>query len=363
VIFLKAQHANMEGISPARRKTQSMEIPTLDKFPRDVLASTDIQRAFIISRLIVAAERLQVFRALHGKRMQGSSIGRALKIHRFYRDAFLNSLVSLGLLRKAGDLYWNTHLAEKYFIEERSIYWTRQYSRECVQAYEALAVLEKTLVSGRSYASIKGLKKPRYTDAMKRDPRLALDFTQMLFHFHRDDAEALAKYLDLSKYRAVLDVGGGSGVMSIALARANPHLQACVLDLAAVCKIASGNIRRAGLSKRIRTLPGDFRHGLPAGYDVVLLCDIGPVSKQLLRRVYRSLAPGGLIVAADRYLSNDGTKPLDRLVAHFVGASFGLATRSGVVTVMRSCGFQAVKASNEYRDLWFITGAKPRDRG
>jgi hypothetical protein len=37
---------------------------------------------------------------------------------------------------------------------------------------------------------------------MKRDRRQAEDFTQMLFHFHRDDAEALAKYLDLSKHRA-----------------------------------------------------------------------------------------------------------------------------------------------------------------
>jgi predicted O-methyltransferase YrrM len=336
-----------------------MEMPTLDKFPREVLANIDIQRAFIISRLIVAAERLQVFRMLHGKRMKATSIGRALKIHSFYREPFLNSLVSLGLLHKAGDTYWNTRFAEKYFINERSIYWTRQYSKECVQAYEVLTVLEKALASGRSYASIRGLKKPSYTEVMKRDRRVAEDFTQMLFHFHRDDAEALAQYLDLSKHRAVLDVGGGSGVMSIALARKNPRLHACILDLAAVCKIAAGNIRRAGLSRRIRTLPGDIRHGLPAGYDVILLCDIGSVWKQLLRSANKSLPAGGLVVAVDRYLSDDGTKPLDRLVAHFVGSSFGLATRSDVVAAMRSCGFQGVKASNVSRDLWFITGIKP----
>ena len=78
-----------------------MELLTLDKFPRKVLAGIDIQRAFIVSRLIVAAERLHVFRALHGKRMTAESIGRALKIHPAYRDAFLNALVSLGLLHKA----------------------------------------------------------------------------------------------------------------------------------------------------------------------------------------------------------------------------------------------------------------------
>jgi len=52
-----------------------MERPTLDKFPQRVLAQIDIQTAFIVSRLIVAAERLEVFRALHGKRLTADAIG------------------------------------------------------------------------------------------------------------------------------------------------------------------------------------------------------------------------------------------------------------------------------------------------
>jgi len=343
-----------------RWKSRSMELPTLDKFPATVLAEIDIQRAFVISRLIIAAERLQLFRLLHGKPRTAASLGRALKIHSFFRDAFLNSLVALGLLYKAGDTYGNTPFAEKYFIEERSIYWTRQYSKECVQAYEALTVLERALESGRTYASIKALKRPSYTEVMKRDRRQAEDFTQMLFHFHQGDAEALARYLDLSKRRAVLDVGGGSGVMSIALAKKNPSLCACVLDLASVCAFAAENIRRAGLSRRVRTQPGDIRHRLPVGYDVILICDIGPVSKQLLRSAFQSLPAGGLLVLVDRYLSDDGTRPLDRLVSRFVGSSFGQATRSDMVAALESCGFQALKARKVYRDVWFITGSKPR---
>ncbi len=336
-----------------------MQLPTLDKFPKRVLAAIDIETAFIVSRLIVAAERLQVFRTLQGKRMKAAAIGRTLKIHKSYRDPFLNSLVSLGLLHKAGDTYWNTRFAEKYFIDERSIYWTRQYSKECVEAYKALAFLEKTLALGRETHAVKGLKKARYVQEMARDRRQAEDFTQMLFHFHQEDAEALAKHLNLSQHRAVLDVGGGSGVMSIALARKNPRLRACVLDLATVCSIAARNIRRAGLTKRVDTLPGDIRRRLPTGYDVIMFCDIGSLSKELLRNAYKSLPPGGLVVAVDRYLSDDGTKPLDRLVAQFVSSSFGQATRSDMVGVVQSCGFRAVEASNVYRDLWVITGSKP----
>jgi predicted O-methyltransferase YrrM len=335
-----------------------MEKPTLDKFPKQVLAGIDIQTAFILSRLIIATERLQVFRKLHGKRMTADAIGRRLKIHRFYLLPFLNCLVSLGLLRKANARYWNTPFAEKYFIAERSVYWTRQYSAECAQRYEALTGLEKTLASGKRRHQTKRLKPRNYLERMRRDQREAEDFTQMLFYLHQGDAEALASYLDLSDHRAVLDVGGGSGVMSIALANKNPHLRACILDIAPVCQIAARNVKRAGLSRRIRTRAGDIRQTLPAGYDVIIFCDVGAVSAQLLRNAYQRLPANGLLVLADRYLADDGTKPLERLAAHFVGSSFGLATRRDMVQAVKSCGFQAVKARKIYEDVWFITGVK-----
>lgn len=61
----------------------------------------------------------------------------------------------------------------------------------------------------------------------------------------------------------------------------------------------------------------------------------------------------------DRYLSTDGTQPLARLVAQFVGSSFPLATWADIVDALKSCGFRLVKARNVYRDVWFITGTKP----
>ncbi len=336
-----------------------MHEPTLEKFPKKVLAQISIERSFIVSRLVIAAERLQVFRLLAGKRMSADGIRRALKVDHRYVPVLLDSLVSLGLLRRAGDVYVNTPLAQKYFIDKRSIYWTRQYSKECVQAYDALTVLEKALSSGKSCKSIKGLDKCSYLEAMQRDRRQAEDFTQMLFHFHRDDAEALANYLDLSRHRAVLDVGGGSGVMSIALARKNQHLLACILDIAPVCEIAAANIRRARLSRRVSATAGDIRHRLPAGHDVILLCDIGAVSRQLLANAYKALPARGLFVLVDRYLSKDRTQPLDRLVSEFIGSAFPQATWVEIVEAVKSCGFTKVGARKIYRDVWCITGIKP----
>ena len=337
-----------------------MEKPTLDKFPREVLARIDIQKAFTVSRLVVAAERLQLFRLLHGKQMTAPAIGRALKIHDYYLEPFLNAFVGLRLLDKVKDQYGNTPFTEKYFIDERSIYWTREYSNECVDSFDALTVLEEALATGKRYRTLKRARRPLYTEAMTRDRKQAENFTQMLFHLHQPDAEALAEYLDLSQHRSLLDVGGGSGVMTIALAKKNPHLRATILDIAAVCRVTAGNIRRAGLARRVNTLPGNIHDNLPEGYDVIMMCDIGPVSQQLLRNACKSLAEGGLVVLVDKFLSEDRTQPLERVVEHFGGSSFGLASWKDMVAALKSCGLRPVKAVKRYRDVWFITGVKPK---
>ena len=343
--------------APTALLLSAMELPTLDKFPPSALAQIDIQKAFIISRLVVAAERLQVFRVLHGKRLSAEALRRALQVHPVYAAPFLNSLVGLGLLHQRNGVYRNTPFAEKYFIRERSIYWTRQFSAECAAAYDRLADLERTLKAGRNRQAANGNK--TYVERMKRDRREAEDFTQMLFQLHKGDAKALAKHLDLTGRRAVLDVGGGSGVMSIALAKANPRLQACILDIGPVCEIASRNAKRAGLESRVRTQSGDLLKPLPTGYDVVMFCDIGAVTARHLRQAFKALPPGGFLVLVDRYFSNDGTRPLDRLVAHFTGSSFGLATRREMVEAVKAAGFRSVRSRNIHQDVWCITGVKP----
>ena len=71
---------------------------TLDKLPKRALARIDLQAAFMISRCVVAAERLQVFRKLHGKKLSARAIGRKIGVRGWRVEAFLAALVSIGLL-------------------------------------------------------------------------------------------------------------------------------------------------------------------------------------------------------------------------------------------------------------------------
>jgi SAM-dependent methyltransferase len=335
-----------------------MEKLTLDKLPPDVLSQIDIERAFLVSRTIIACERLELFRSIEGKRLSAEEIGSLVKIHKRYLRILLDVLVSLGLLDKDGDVYWNTDLADCYFVRGRSIYWTRQFSKECAEDYLLLSVLERALRSGRRCRSILGLPESDYVESMKRNPALANDFTNMLYYFHEDDAAALAEYLPLSEYQTVLDAGGGSGVMSIALAKKNPHLRGCILDIAPVCRVAETKIREAGLSSRLTTLPGDINDPFPVGYDVIMFCDVGPVSAKMLRHAAEALPQRGMIVVVDRFLSCDRTRPLDRLTNQFAGSSFPLTTHVEMVDALKQAGFQNVIEHSGFRDVWFITGRR-----
>ncbi len=335
---------------------------TLDKLPKEVLAKIDLQTAFMISRCVVAAEKLQVFRKVHNQQLTAAAIGRKIGIRGWRAEAFLAALVSVGLLKKTGKLYRNSALADKYFVRKRSIFWTKLYSRECCREYQAFSVLEDMLTTERSFASILGIDSWDYIKEIKKNPEWAHDFTHMLYYHHLPDAKALAENLDLAAYHSVLDVGGGSGVMSIALVRKYKHLKACVLDLEPVIHVARKIIRRERLSRRIDTCVGDMTKHIPCGHDVVMFCDSELGGLDTLKMVYDSLPDGGLVVMVENFSSEDWTVPLYRLMWQLRSTSFWLTTKTQVVAMLRESGFKAVKSRRIHKDVWMVTGRKRATR-
>ena len=77
-----------------------MERLSLDKLPRKTLAKMDLDTAFMASRVMIAAERLQLFRKLNRKKLSAPKIRKAVGLSPQYLTLFLDALVSLGLLKK-----------------------------------------------------------------------------------------------------------------------------------------------------------------------------------------------------------------------------------------------------------------------
>src|SRR3954451_556010 len=163
-------------------------------------------------------------------------------------------------------------------------------------------------------------------------------------------APALARNYPLPGTKVLLDVGGGTGIYSIALVKANAGLRAIVWDRAEVLKVAAEFVEAAGVGDRVELRPGDmFADPVPAGCDAVLLSNIlhdwdVPECRALVRRGAQALPPAGRLLIHDVFLNDAMDGPLP--VALYSAALFS-------VTEGRAY------SGAEYRDMLAAAGLTP----
>jgi predicted O-methyltransferase YrrM len=166
----------------------------------------------------------------------------------------------------------------------------------------------------------------------------------------RNVAPALAKNFDLAGAKLLLDVGGGTGIYSIALLQRHPTLRATVFDRPEVLKVAAEFATEYGVADRLDLVPGDmFKDPLPKNADVTLLSNILhdwdiPECERLLHRCAESLRDNGRLVIHDVFLDDDLGGPLP--IALYSAALF---------TLTEGRAYSAA----EYRAMLTHAGLKP----
>jgi acetylserotonin N-methyltransferase len=147
--------------------------------------------------------------------------------------------------------------------------------------------------------------------ALYADPARLRRFTEFLDAFGIPQGQLIADLLDLSPYRCVLDVGGGSGSIAIQIGLKHRHLTGFVMDLAPVCAIAQERIERNGLADRFSAATADLFAGpYPAGADIIVLGSIlhdwnDPECRTILGHCFEALPDGGLLLVVEKVLNND----------------------------------------------------------
>ena len=177
----------------------------------------------------------------------------------------------------------------------------------------------------------------------------------------------LAERLNLGRYRRLLDLGAGSGVISAKLAERFPNLKATLLDLPEVCEVAEELRRSSPATKRLTTRPQSYLEPLPRGHDVALLSQIlhaenERTCRHLLRRVYEALARPGLIIVIEFALSKEKTGPLlpalfslNMLINTEEGAAY---SGDEIMRWLREAGFRKTRARKLPGDRTLFTAEK-----
>lgn len=183
-----------------------------------------------------------------------------------------------------------------------------------------------------------------YVQKMVEDPGRARAFTRMLYELHLPLADALAGVLDMTGVRRMLDLGGGSGVMSLALLRRHPGLTSVVVDIDNVCAAGRQIAVENQLADRMTYLAADLVDGgLPGEFDLALECDVGVYTKPLFTKVRGALNPGGRFVIVDQLAETEDQVPRRMLHWEFTASiarpSVAVMTVARLKALLTECGF------------------------
>lgn len=305
----------------------------------------DLLDASYAAAALGAALELGLFWLLDHRPQDAGGIARALGIPPGRCRAWLQVLEEAGLVAETPAGFTPGATARRAILGAFSRPSWAQLAREARERLPGLRDLPVHLGDGGSvYASL-GLPVNRCVDQMTADPARARQFTRMLYEIHRPLALALAARLDLAGVGRLLDLGGGSGVISMALVRRHPGLSAVVVDLPNVCAAGREIAREAGLAGRIAFEPADFvRERLPAGCDAALECDVGVYSADLFRKVHAALPKGGRFIVVDCFAPVPGAAPPGRAIWAFertlIDPAFpGFETADQVAGLLGAAGF------------------------
>ncbi|NOY89044.1 MAG: methyltransferase domain-containing protein [FCB group bacterium] len=292
-----------------------------DHLPDDLL---QLIRSFQESRIILTAIELDIFSHI---KKEATSKQVSQEINTDYRatEMLLNALTALKLLKKKGDIYSCSEVAEQYLTEGGSDD-SRLSLMHSVHSWHNWSHLTECVREGTSVT---------YQKMDIHDEDWVQAFIAAMDKHAKTRAHQVVNVVGTDGINKMLDIGGGSGAYSIAFASANPHLQVDIFDLPKVIPIAKRHIEKAGLTEQIKTRVGDMhKDDFGTGYDLIFISAICHMNSpqqnlELLQKSFEALNPQGKVVIQDFILNADKTSPqvaaifsLNMLVVTQAGASY-----------------------------------------
>lgn len=280
--------------------------------------------------LTAAVEHFRLFELLNGAPRSFAQLRQELQLERRPLIVMLTALRAMKLVdTDQSELYRLTELAQDHLVCDGEFF-VGDYLGLAAQSPGVLEMVARLRSNRPAHAE---LADEGSAFTFREGQRSAMDeeesarrLTLALAGRAKNVAPVLAKRLDLSQ-GTLLDVGGGSGIYSIACLRRNPQLHAIVFDRQEVLKVASEFAERYGVADRLRLHIGDmFSDPLPSA-DSILLSNIlhdwdEPECLELVTRCAAALPRGGKLHIHDVFLNDAHDGPLP--VALYSAALFSL---------------------------------------
>ncbi len=310
---------------------------------------------FQTSRIILTSLELGVFTALGESEKTSDEVSNLVSTDSRATDRLMNALCAMDLLKKKDGKFSNTSFSLQYLVQGKPDYISNLH--HAGNLWDSWSHLTEVIKNG---------KVEQRTVSGRND--WLENFIEAMHYRALKQAREDIGYLDLNGVKKVLDVGGGSAAFSMEFVKRNNGIIAVVFDLPDVIPLTQKYIAKAGLSKNINTIKGNYLNDdLGNGYDLVFLSAIVHSNsfgenKKLIQKCADALNPKGQIVIQDYAMNEDRISPaggtyfaLNMLVNTKGGDTY---TQSEIYSWLTDAGIKELNSKETFHGVTQITGRK-----
>lgn len=297
----------------------------------------------------------------HSPEQSKSNIQLALSLQSRAVDTLLLGLASLNLISRGKNALYSNSIAIRTLFENdqweifKDVVAFEQYIVYVSQVDFVESLKTNTNIGIRH---IPGNGRDLY-HRLSENPILEKVFYKYMDSWTKLTNKYLLKNIKFHDIKKVLDVGGGTGINAIAIAKEYSHLDATVLEIPASSKITQKNIDSAGLSDRVRVHAGDmFKDSFPQQHDCILFSHQLVIwtpeeNTTLLKKAYDALPDNGKVIVFSSISNDDGNGPLmaalDSVYFSTLPAEGGMIYAwHQYVDWLTDCGFRHIDKINCY---------------
>jgi 1,4-dihydroxy-2-naphthoate octaprenyltransferase len=271
-------------------------------------------------QLLRTAYDVGLFKLLHTRPgLCRDEIAHALGLQAYSTEILLLGLVPMKLVERIADRYYNNPILSGLLsgeLHDGGLGKIIEYFHRVINP--AMLHLEEAVVRGEPVGlhRLFGRDTKSFYDALGRHDEYNGYFQAAMradTQLNRDRVAASAVF---AGHRRLLDVGGSSGELAIAIAAHHPTIHVTVLDFPEVAARATARFHAEGLSDRLDAIGGDLlEEGFSPGYDCILFAHVLDIFspekvQRLLESAYDCLPEGGAICVFGSAMNDDETGPL-----------------------------------------------------
>jgi len=265
--------------------------------------------AYWSSKVLLSAVELGVFSVLAAGPLDGETLRQRLGLHPRGAAAFLDALVSLGMLQREGDKYSDTPEAELFLDRSKPVtYMGGILEMANTTLYQNWASLTEALQTGNPQSEAKSGKD--FFEVLYADQEKTEQFVRGMAGASNYIGQMLAAKFPWKDYHHVIDIGCSGGTASIQIALAHEHITGGGFDLPPLGPIFTERVAEFGLGDRLSFTAGDFFADPLPRADVLIMGQLLhgfdlDQRRLLLEKAFAALPEGGALIVYDSIIDDE----------------------------------------------------------